>query len=44
MKKCCECQQTLVSPRQVHLCEDCFQEMLEYKLDTLGETKEVVKV
>lgn len=42
-KKCVECKETIKAPSQTNLCEKCFQDMLNYKLDTLGEKKEVIK-
>ncbi|WP_269148954.1 hypothetical protein [Evansella clarkii] len=42
MNKCVECAVTLVSPRQVPICENCFQKMMDYKLDNLEAQKEVV--
>lgn len=41
MKNCVECEVLLDSPRKVPLCKECFQEMMDYKLDKL-EAKEVV--
>ncbi|WP_169911212.1 hypothetical protein [Evansella clarkii] len=44
MNKCVECKVTLVSPRQVPLCDKCHQEMFDYAIDRLGEEeKEVVE-